>query len=278
MIDVRRLAFSYKHNRPVLKNINFYASKGQCTAILGNNGAGKSTLIKCLNRILEPEQGIVHVGGKNIFTLNQNDIAKCMAYVAQHNLKDRFTVYDSVLLGRKPYITFEPDREDYRIVEAIIKRMKLEHLALCYLDELSGGEIQKVILARALAQQPDVLLLDEPTSNLDLGNQHEVLATIREIAQSEQIVVIIIIHDLNLALRYCDRFMFLSNNRIFACGGVEIMTPENIKAVYGIPVMVQKFNGVPVIIPIPSSTGHPGHQEESCLTPPDKDRVTSFSM
>lgn len=251
MIRVQELAFSYKRNRSVLNNIGFSAPRGQCTAILGNNGAGKSTLVKCLNRILEPQQGVVYVSGKNIYELKQNDIAKCMAYVAQHNSKDRLTVYDSVLLGRKPYITFEPGREDYRIVEAVIKRMKLEDLALRYLDELSGGEMQKVILARALAQQPDVLLLDEPTSNLDLGNQYEVLATIREIARTEKIIVIIVIHDLNLAIRYCDKFILLNNNRIFAHGGIEIMTPENISAIYGIPVTIHKFNGVSVIVPTP---------------------------
>ncbi len=253
MIDAQKLTFSYNSKRPILSNIDFYAPKGQCTAILGNNGAGKSTLIKCLNRILKPQQGMVYVNGKNIYNLKQNDIAKHMAYVGQHNSGDRFTVYDSVLLGRKPYIRFEPGAEDFRIVESVIKRMKLEEFTLRYIDELSGGEMQKVILARALAQQPEVLLLDEPTSNLDLGNQYEVLAIIREIAREDQISVIIVIHDLNLALRYCDRFMFLSNNRIFAYGGIEIMTPENINAIYGIPVMVHKVNGITVIIPTPQT-------------------------
>lgn len=251
MINVQELAFSYKHDRPILGGIDFYAPKGKCTAILGNNGAGKSTLIKCLNRILEPQQGLVYVSGKNVYTLGRNDIAKCMAYVAQRNRGDRFTVFDAVLLGRKPYIKFEPSEEDFRVVEAVIKRMRLEDFALRYLDELSGGELQRVMLARALAQQPDVLLLDEPTSSLDLGNQYEVLATIREIARTEHISVIIVIHDLNLALRYCDRFIFLKNQHVFAHGGVEIMNPENIKEIYNIPVMVQEIEGIPVVIPVP---------------------------
>ena len=158
MINVQKLAFSYQRSQPILKNIEFCAARGQCTAILGNNGAGKSTFVKCLNRILKPQQGIVYVNGQNIYNLNQNDIAKHMAYVAQRNVRDRLTVYDSILLGRKPYITFEPNREDYQIVESVIQRMRLGSFALRYIDELSGGEMQKVILARALAQRPDVLL------------------------------------------------------------------------------------------------------------------------
>jgi iron complex transport system ATP-binding protein len=252
MIQVQELSFSYKHDRPILADINFSASKGQCTAILGNNGAGKSTLIRCLNRILEPQQGVVYVNGQNTRELKRNDVAKSLAYVAQHNAGDRFTVFDTILLGRKPYIKFEPTQEDIRIVESIISRMKLEDFALRYIDELSGGELQKVMLARALAQQPQVLLLDEPTSNLDLCNQYEVLGIIREIAKTEQISVLLIIHDLNLALRYCDKFLFLKDNRIFCYGGIEVMTPENINEVYEIPVTVQELNGIKVVIPFPN--------------------------
>lgn len=256
MIQVQELSFSYRQDRPILTGIDFQASKGECTAILGNNGAGKSTLIKCLNRILEPQQGVVYVNGQNTRKLKRNDVAKCLAYVAQHHGGDRFTVFDTILLGRKPYIKFEPTREDLRIVESIIKRMKLEDFALRYIDELSGGELQKVMLARALAQQPQVLLLDEPTSNLDLCNQYEVLSIIREIARTEQIVVLLIIHDLNLALRYCDKFLFLKDNRIFRYGGMEVMTAETIHEVYGIPVTVQELNGIKVVIPFPTPNNH----------------------
>ncbi|NLZ38587.1 MAG: ABC transporter ATP-binding protein [Firmicutes bacterium] len=249
MIQVQELFFSYRNGEPVLQDINFSVAKGQCTAVLGNNGAGKSTLIKCLNRILQPQEGIVYVNGENILQLKRNDVAKSLAYVAQHNEGVRFTVFDTVLLGRKPYIKFEPTDEDFRLVESVIKRMKLEDFALRYIDELSGGELQKVMLARALAQQPQVLLLDEPTSNLDLRNQYEVLEIVREIAKTEQISVVLIIHDLNLALRYCDKFLLLKNNRIFCYGGIEVMTPENITEIYEIPVTVQEINGVKVVVP-----------------------------
>ncbi|MBU5592644.1 ABC transporter ATP-binding protein [Clostridium sp. MSJ-4] len=251
MIEVKDLDFSYNSNRTILSQIAFDAMEGQCIAILGNNGAGKSTLIKCLNHILIPQKGVIHVNGEDVHKFERNEIAKCMAYVAQRNTSDRFTVFDSVLLGRMPYIKLKPKKEDIYITESIIKRMGLENFALRYMNELSGGEIQKVMLARALAQQPKVLLLDEPTSNLDLRNQYEVLATVQEIARQENISVIIVIHDLNLALRYCDRFLFVKESRVYIYGGKEVMTPENIRCVYGIPVAVETIQGVSIVVPMP---------------------------
>lgn len=251
MISVKNLNFSYRRDSILLNNIAFDAAGGQCIAILGNNGAGKSTLIKCLNRILKPQGGIVSVGGEEISSLRRNDIAKRIAYVSQHNIGDQITVFDSVLLGRKPYVKVEPTAKDMEITQDIIKRIGLEDFSLRYTDELSGGERQKVMLARALAQQPKILLLDEPTSNLDLRNQYECMKVVKEIALEKNISVIIVIHDLNLALRYSDRYLFVKDGDIFAYGGREVMTAENISAVYDIPVMVEMIHDIPVVIPSP---------------------------
>lgn len=251
MIQVEELAFSYGNERVILDDIAFAAQEGQCTAILGNNGAGKSTLMKCLNRILEPQRGTVLVDGKNLCAGKRNDIAKAMAYVSQRSSGGRFTVFDAVLLGRKPYIHYSPGSEDMEITAAVLARMGLADFALRYVDELSGGELQKVMLARALAQQPRVLLLDEPTSNLDLRNQYEVLARVRRIAGEENISVIIVIHDLNLALRYCDAFLFVKDSKVYAYGGREIVTPEILAAVYGVETAVETVRGVPVVVPLP---------------------------
>ena len=120
--------------------------------------------------------------------------------------------------------------------------------------ELSGGEAQKVALARALAQEPRLLLLDEPTSSLDPRNQHEVLRLVRHIARSRRICVVVILHDLNLAVRYCDRFLFLQGSRVYACGGPEVMTPETIQAVYGMRVQIIRHGGVPIVVPFPAET------------------------
>lgn len=251
MIEVKNLDFSYKGNNKILSKVAFDAMEGQCIAILGNNGAGKSTLIKCLNHILMPKKGSIYINGEDVHKFGRNEIAKHMAYVAQKNVSERFTVFDAVLLGRKPYIQLEAKKNDVDITEAVIKRMGLEHFSLRYVDELSGGEMQKVMLARALAQQPRVLLLDEPTSNLDLRNQYDVLEAVREIAKKENISVIIVIHDLNLAIRYCDKFLFFKDSHVYAYGGKEVMTPENISHVYGMPVAVETVKGVSMVIPMP---------------------------
>ncbi|QSX08794.1 ABC transporter ATP-binding protein [Alkalibacter rhizosphaerae] len=253
MIFVDRLDFGYNKRQPVLEDISFRGEPGTCTAILGNNGAGKSTLIKCLNRILEPQDGTVHVAGKDVSSFSRNDIARSMAYVAQKNTAERVTVFDAVLLGRKPYITIEPSKNDHKMVKEVLDRLGLTSYQLRYVDELSGGEVQKVMLARALVQEPDVLLLDEPTSSLDLSNQYEVLELVRKIAREEKISVIIVIHDLNLALRYCDRFLFVKNQKILAYGDRKVVTSEILKTVYRMDVAVEQVRGVPVIIPNPLS-------------------------
>ncbi|MBP8641175.1 MAG: ABC transporter ATP-binding protein [Oscillospiraceae bacterium] len=250
MINVKNLSFSYCKAYQILEDIQFDAQEGHCVAILGNNGAGKSTMIKCLNRILKPQEGAVIVNGHDIGSLNRQAIAQDMAYVAQQNESSQFTVYDAVLLGRKPYIKMNPTAEDHRITRDIIERMGLKSFELRYLNELSGGEIQKVMLARALAQQPKVLMLDEPTSNLDLKNQYEVMGVIRDIAAKDKICVIIVIHDLNLAIRYCDRFMFIKNSHVYSLGGAETVNCESIRDVYGMDVTIENIRGYQTVVPL----------------------------
>jgi iron complex transport system ATP-binding protein len=250
MINVQHLTFSYCKAFQVLKNIEFTANVGQCVAILGNNGAGKSTMVKCLNRILEPQEGAVVVNGRDVSKLRRQTIARDMAYVSQQNDSSKFTVYDSVLLGRKPYIKMNPTDEDHRITKDIIDRMGLNSFTLRYIDELSGGELQKVMLARALAQQPKVLMLDEPTSNLDLKNQYEVMGIVHDIAIEDKLCVIIVIHDLNLAIRYCDRFLFIKNNHVYSLGGAETVNCEAIRDVYGMDVTIENIRGYRTVVPL----------------------------
>lgn len=250
LLSVKNLSFKYGKNT-VLDNICFEADSGHCIAILGNNGAGKSTLVKCINRILSPASGTIMLDGRNLLTLTRNEVAKELAYVAQNSEISRFTVFDTVMLGRKPYIRLSPSMKDYQIVQDIINRMELEQKALSFIDELSGGELQKVMLARALAQEPKVLLLDEPTSSLDIKNQHEMLELVSSISKNENICVVVVLHDLNLALRYCDRFLLLKDNKVFSYGGAEIMTQENIEDVYGIPVTIKSVCGTMSVIPYP---------------------------
>lgn len=251
MIEVNNIEFSYEKNKRILDEVSFSLDDNECVAILGNNGAGKSTLIKCIDLICHPKEGVVLVDGNNVYDMTANEMARNIAYVPQTSSEFNMTVFDTVLLGRKPYIQWDSTLNDKEIASDIIHKMHLEDLALRNVSELSGGEAQKVMLARALAQEPKLLLLDEPTSNLDPKNQHEVLRSVKRIAKEHNTCVAIIIHDLNLAIRYCDRFLFLKDSKVFTYGGLEVMTPDNIGAVYNIHVHIMEYMGVPVIVPFP---------------------------
>lgn len=247
MIEIQNLSFSYG-KQVIFKNVSFTADAGECVGILGNNGAGKSTLITCINRIRTPRSGRVLIHGKDISRMSRNTLAKSVAYVAQKNEMTNATVFDCVLLGRTPYIKWAVGQEDIDLCDKAIERLGIGHLKLRNVDELSGGELQKVMLARALVQQPKVLLLDEPTSNLDPRNQYEMLRLVRNIAKEHGIVVLIVIHDLNLALRYCDRFYFLKDHEGYSYGDIETVTAETIRQVYGISAEIITVGGIKTVI------------------------------
>ena len=247
MIEIKNLSFSYG-SHDVLNDISFAVEPGQCVGILGNNGAGKSTLITCINGIRRPKSGQVLIHGQDIRKLRRNALAKKVAYVAQKNELTNATVFDCVLLGRTPFIKWSISQEDLDACEEMIEQLGISHLKLRYVDELSGGEMQKVMLARALVQQPELLLLDEPTSNLDPKNQYEMMAMVQKIAREKKIAVLIVIHDLNLALRYCDRFYFLKDHIGYSYGGIETVTPETIREVYNIRADVTNINGKTTVI------------------------------
>lgn len=252
MVEINNISFAYdKTDRKILEDISFDIKQNECIAVLGNNGAGKSTLLKCIDRICTPQEGTVMVDGKNVYKMSKTMMAQNIAYVPQSSSSINMTVFDSILLGRKPYIKWDASSDDRQIVSDIIHKMKLEDFALRTVSQLSGGEAQKVMLARALAQEPKLLLLDEPTSNLDPRNQHEVLQTVKKIARENNICVAIVIHDLNLAIRYCDRFIFLKDSKLFSYGGLEVMTPENIETVYQMHVHITEYMGIPLIVPFP---------------------------
>lgn len=247
MIEIKNISFSYG-KQVILDDVSFTAQSGECVGILGNNGAGKSTLITCINRIRTPQRGKVIIDGKPVQQMSRNEMARTIAYVAQKNEMSHATVFDCVLLGRKPYIKWGVSQEDIDLCEAMIRRVGMENFQVRSLDELSGGELQKVMLARALVQQPKVLLLDEPTSNLDPRNQYEMMALVQEIAREQGITVLIVIHDLNLALRYCDRFYFLKDQQGYSYGGIETVTEEAIQTVYGIRAEIAEVNGKKVVV------------------------------
>lgn len=251
MLEVRDMRFGYTSERRILNGVSFESGAGEVVAVLGNNGEGKSTLIKCMDRILTPETGAVFVDGEDLLTLPRREHARRAAYVPQTPPKGSLTVYDAVLLGRRPYITWDATEHDRAVVDEALALLRLTDFALRRVDELSGGEQQKVAIARALAQEPRLLLLDEPTSSLDPRNQHETMRLVRTIAREKGLAAVCILHDLNLAIRYCDRFLFLRGGEVFACGGREVMNAENIEEVYGMHVHIEEYMGIPVVIPFP---------------------------
>jgi len=242
MIDISGMEFAYRKD-PVLKNVSLSIDKGEFVAVVGPNGSGKSTLIRLMDGILFPRKGKISVGGADIRTINRNKLARKIAYVPQsEDRMYRAKVFDIVLMGRKPYINWMPGKNDHAIVINVLRTLKLDDIAMGYLDELSGGQRQRVFIARALAQEPDILLMDEPTANLDILHTMQVLDILRSLTE-KGISVIIAIHDLNLAVRYCNRIVMLNNGEIFANGGKEIMTAENIEKLYNVKVQIFRENG-----------------------------------
>ena len=238
MMEIKNVAYHYKGGPQVLKDVSFTLEPGQFLAILGNNGAGKSTLLKCFNHILKPDAGAVLLDGENLLSLSAREVAKRVAFVSQSVPSTQMTVHDVVMLGRRPYMKWGFTEEDHAIVHDAMHRLDVEDMRGRFLNQLSGGEKQKVMLARALAQQPKVLLLDEPTSALDIQNQYQVLKLVRSICHKDQITAIVVIHDLNLALRFCDRFLLLKDGEVFRYGDRSVLDGEALRQVYGVQAKV----------------------------------------
>ena len=248
ILEVNGVELSY-NSHPVLRGLSFGVARGTILGVLGVNGAGKSTLLKCINKILTPRSGCVLVNNRDVAAMARSDIAKHIGYVPQKQGEEQLTVFDSVLLGRRPYIRWNPTQKDFEIVERVIRLMRLENLALRPVMQLSGGEAQKVVLARALSQEPDLLLLDEPTSSLDLKNQLEVMSLVKHVVKDQGLAAIISIHDLNLALRFADQMLLLKDGVIHTLAPREGLTSVVIKEVYDVDVILGDMGGYPVVIP-----------------------------
>jgi len=248
IVSVLDIQFSY-NSHDVLRGVRFRVDPGQCVAVCGTNGAGKSTLLRCLNGLLRPRVGTVLLDGEDVGLLGRKEVARRCASVPQQGHGTDLTVFDVVLLGRLPHCRWGPSKEDLVRVEGILQEMGLAELAHRPLSALSGGEAQKVILARALAQAPRVLLLDEPTNHLDLKNQLGMMEAIRRVVHREGLAAVTAIHDLNLALRYCDRLLFLKGGRIHGAVGPSEVTPDLIRDVYGVDAVIERIHGRWVVIP-----------------------------
>ncbi|MCW4046883.1 MAG: ABC transporter ATP-binding protein [Candidatus Bathyarchaeota archaeon] len=251
-LTINKLSFNYAAT-PVLKDIELEVGLGEMLSIVGPNGSGKSTLLKCINRILKTKQNTVLIDGKDASKLNLKELSKLMGYVPQTSRSTfPFTVFDVVLMGRKPYIHWSLSERDNEIVAEMLDFLGIGKLAMRHYDELSGGEQQKVIIARALAQQPQILLLDEPTSSLDIKHQLEILCILKSLSKTNHCSIILAMHDLNLASRFSDRILMLKQGCIFAVGPPDaVLTEENIESVYGIKAHVtNSVLGRPQVTPL----------------------------
>lgn len=244
MIRVENICYHYRGCPKLLKDISFHLEKGKFLAILGNNGAGKSTLLKCFNHIFPADSGKVMLDGTDLLALSHREVAKRVAFVSQSVPSTQMTVRDVVMLGRRPYMRWGFTEKDDQIVREVMERLDLTgEIQGRFLNQLSGGEQQKVMLARALAQQPQVLLLDEPTSSLDIRNQYQVLKIVQDICRKDEISAIMVIHDLNLALRFCDRFLLMRQGRIYRYGDLSVLDSAALNDVYGVDAKVVEIEG-----------------------------------
>jgi iron complex transport system ATP-binding protein len=248
ILCIEGVKFKYNGN-PILEDVTFAVKKGEIVAILGPNGVGKTTLLRCINGILKPSSGKVMVEDRNVLKLDAMAVARHIGYVAQHQTAGKITAFDAILMGRRPHIRFRVSEKDLKIVDGAIRSLRLEKLALRSIDRMSGGELQKVAVGRAMVQEPSLLLLDEPTSSLDLKNQVEILKLIRRIVKEHAVCAVMTLHDLTTALRYSDKCLFLKNGAIHAAVGPREVTADIIKEVYDISVEIHHYNGFPFVIP-----------------------------
>ncbi len=248
-LKIDDLVFSYS-SVPVLNDVTLDLNGPKLISILGPNGVGKSTLIHCINKILTPVSGTVMIDGQDVGGIKLKDMAKIVGYVP-YSSNDTFplTVVDTVLMGRHPYSTWNSLDHDLDIVYDTLERLGISDLAMRPFNELSAGQHQKVMLARGLVQEPKVLLLDEPTSNLDVRHQLDVVKMLRELSREKNMLVVMICHDINIAAKFSDEIILLDKGTVYAVGTPdEVITPSNLEEVYGVESVVINDLGSPHVI------------------------------
>jgi iron complex transport system ATP-binding protein len=248
--------------RMVTRDVSFTLSPGRITGLVGPNGSGKSTIIRALSHTIKPLAGRVMLNGRDVGQIPRLELARLMGVVPQIPLlPSSFTAFEVVLMGRNPHLGFfqYEGMKDTAIALRAMEMTRTTHLAERRIGELSGGEIQSVVIARVLAQQTAAVLLDEPTANLDIGRQVEVLDLMQGLSRREGLTVGIALHDLNLAIQYCDWLLLLDAGQIIAEGPpAAVITSANISTVYGAASCVYEIEGRPAVLPRAGTSRHGG--------------------
>lgn len=253
LLGINNLSGGY-HRERVVNNICLEIKKGDFLGIIGPNGSGKTTLLRLASRILPPQEGSISFKGKDISLMPRKEFCKLVAFVPQDTLINfSFTAFEIVLLGRIPHLKRlqTETKNDIKIAQNSLFLTDTAGLKDKFIDELSAGERQRVMIAKALAQEPVLLLLDEPTSHLDIGHQIQILDLLKNLNQSKNLTIVMVLHDLNLAGEYCNRIVLLDKGSVMKTGSPEeVLTYENIEAVYKTVVVVDKnpINSKPYVL------------------------------
>ena len=249
MLNVNDLYFRYgKNTGPVLNGASLELKQGEIGILLGKNGSGKTTLFKNILGIEKPQRGAIEFDGENLLKMNRRERARRIAYVPQDIHFGALSVFDSILMGRVSYFGLKASHSDYAAVEKIIEDMGLSTFAHRNVEELSGGERQKIAIARAMAQEPKLMVFDEPTGNLDIANEQLIIEEAKRLARQKNISVLSSLHDLNQALAFGDKFFFLKDGVVKYAGGREIVTAEVIKDTFDATVRIRKIDGQTVVL------------------------------
>ena len=249
MLNINGLHFRYSKNGPsVLDGTSLELGQGEIGILLGKNGSGKTTLFKNILGIEKPNSGSIRFDGEDLLKMKRRNRARRIAYVPQHIHFGDLSVLDSVLMGRVSYFGLKAGREDYEAVEKILEDMQLLDFADRSAEALSGGEKQKIAIARAMAQEPRLMIFDEPTGNLDIANEQLIMLEARKLAREKNIAILSSLHDLNQALYFGDRFFFLKDGMVKYTGGKEIFTEAVIRDIFDIDVRMVEINNQKVIL------------------------------